>query len=551
MKAGGAGGARPHVPVPPAASGGEVPLQSAIGVAICKASECFLRALFDGCSAFEDFLEAAMIEELQIRIAPPPPEIRVIAPGLSNIAAYSGLVRWQPLRCGVCPCPEDAEPDAAWAEYEVTARLVTTGRTYHAKEIFEYAFHGTRLRAVTVWPEWDHLIDVVDEAEMGAQLRAFQTFYESRGSREAGSEPGALLPQLPPQVPPDSVVAPPSNSPSRGDRSPPRGSGNRDAALPPPLAGSPPRTPGSAQRLDGAGAEARAAQCGLQQYGAPCEHNNWRTSRAKRGWIMLRCLNCDLLWKVAKGRPSTPGVPRRGALPRIGFCDSFRRQGGCSLGDECPRLHIQASAAVRARGGYRLPAAPGGQPDTAEHAGAGAERSVPPELLPGGPPSPPGHGAQLAVRAPPPPPTAPRSVAEECGRALPLLDKILAMLAAVETIAAESRSGKRQRDTGPSAPEEVVAARFRRIAAMRSFYPLYRQVDEVGDPRGTRLKLKLYGLYKQACLGDAPAQPPNPDAPADVCAKWAAWRQHNGKKKVDAMREYIDTAADTFPPGVS
>ena len=50
--------------------------------------------------------------------------------------------------------------------------------------------------------------------------------------------------------------------------------------------------------------------------------------------------------------------------------------------------------------------------------------------------------------------------------------------------------------------------------------------------------LKLYGLYKQATLGDCNISSP---WPWDVvgCAKWNAWSARKGKSKEDAGKLYI------------
>ncbi len=51
--------------------------------------------------------------------------------------------------------------------------------------------------------------------------------------------------------------------------------------------------------------------------------------------------------------------------------------------------------------------------------------------------------------------------------------------------------------------------------------------------------LKLYGLYKQATVGDnADAKPGFGDMIAR--AKWDAWTGFTGTPKEDAMRQYVD-----------
>lgn len=50
--------------------------------------------------------------------------------------------------------------------------------------------------------------------------------------------------------------------------------------------------------------------------------------------------------------------------------------------------------------------------------------------------------------------------------------------------------------------------------------------------------VKLYGLYKQATVGDNTT--PRPwSFQFYACAKWDEWTSHAGKNKEDAMSEYI------------
>eukprot|EP01065_Artemidia_motanka_P036142 TRINITY_DN44044_c0_g1_i1.p1 TRINITY_DN44044_c0_g1~~TRINITY_DN44044_c0_g1_i1.p1 ORF type:complete len:534 (+),score=129.09 TRINITY_DN44044_c0_g1_i1:64-1602(+) len=495
--------------------GGEVPLTSPIGESICRASEFFIRSLYEGMHTFEAFLRAAMTENVNIRIKPPPLEMRKAAPRLGIIAAYSGLVRWQPLRCGIVPPAEGKEPDKAWAEYDVTARLVSTGRSYDAKEVFVYTFVGPRLFCVAVYPEWERLVELIDEAETGAQLRIFQSFYS-----EARSGPG-------PTPAPGWPGSLPRGSSQRGSSA----AAGRRSLLPP---------------LTNAGQ-------GLAQYGAPCPHNNWQNKRAKRGWIMLLCKDCGRQWKVGKGRPAeledveepaAQGMCRDAKepkkrcpfLPYVMFCDDFRRQGGCPLGHMCSFLHIVASDAVMMRGGYPrrdVPPEEGSEEPVCE--GAAALRDA---------------AGVAIVRVGEDDLTKQRSgaslgLAPAIAQA-PLLANIQEMIAAVEREQEKLRlQGGCWPATADVSPEEL-RARFRRIAAMRSFYPLYR--TDRADPQGTRVKLRLYGWFKQATVGDAPADGPPAEAPADARAKWAAWNQHRGKTQIEAMHQYIEAAAETFPP---
>ncbi len=60
---------------------------------------------------------------------------------------------------------------------------------------------------------------------------------------------------------------------------------------------------------------------------------------------------------------------------------------------------------------------------------------------------------------------------------------------------------------------------------------------------GNDMLLKLYSLYKQATLGDAPAD--GPANPFDFIgkAKHDSWTNLNGLSAADAMQQYIDTVA--------
>ncbi len=51
--------------------------------------------------------------------------------------------------------------------------------------------------------------------------------------------------------------------------------------------------------------------------------------------------------------------------------------------------------------------------------------------------------------------------------------------------------------------------------------------------------LELYGLYKQAILGDVSGNRPG-GFDFKGRAKWDAWRQHQGLSHEEAMRRYVD-----------
>lgn len=54
-----------------------------------------------------------------------------------------------------------------------------------------------------------------------------------------------------------------------------------------------------------------------------------------------------------------------------------------------------------------------------------------------------------------------------------------------------------------------------------------------------RTKLKLYGLYKQATVGDCNTSRPGMFASMKDKYKWDAWKERKGMSKDDAKREYI------------
>lgn len=62
-------------------------------------------------------------------------------------------------------------------------------------------------------------------------------------------------------------------------------------------------------------------------------------------------------------------------------------------------------------------------------------------------------------------------------------------------------------------------------------------------------KLKLYGLYKQATIGDCNIQKPGI---LDLVgrAKWDAWNELKGKSKEDAKKEYVELVLKFIPDNV-
>ena len=78
-----------------------------------------------------------------------------------------------------------------------------------------------------------------------------------------------------------------------------------------------------------------------------------------------------------------------------------------------------------------------------------------------------------------------------------------------------------------------------RRAARRSPRPpgRARRTLEFSKEPPTEAKLKMYGLFKQANMGDNTAS--SPWLPGEAKMKWAAWEACKGKTKEEAMTEYI------------
>lgn len=60
--------------------------------------------------------------------------------------------------------------------------------------------------------------------------------------------------------------------------------------------------------------------------------------------------------------------------------------------------------------------------------------------------------------------------------------------------------------------------------------------SEASAGLATTAKLALYGAYKQAVAGDAPAERPRG---MEAGAKWDAWKPHSGARCSEAMRRYL------------
>lgn len=67
---------------------------------------------------------------------------------------------------------------------------------------------------------------------------------------------------------------------------------------------------------------------GVVSISRPCDHNDWDKVRDKRGWVVLRCRECDVQWRL---RPEKVAAGR---------CDAFATDDGCRVHGLCPLLHV-------------------------------------------------------------------------------------------------------------------------------------------------------------------------------------------------------------------
>ena len=72
-----------------------------------------------------------------------------------------------------------------------------------------------------------------------------------------------------------------------------------------------------------------------------------------------------------------------------------------------------------------------------------------------------------------------------------------------------------------------------------------KHVKELSDEK----KLKLYGLYKQATIGDINIEEPGL-LNFKAKAKWKAWNEVKGKNKEDAKREYVELVLPLLPENI-
>ena len=69
-----------------------------------------------------------------------------------------------------------------------------------------------------------------------------------------------------------------------------------------------------------------------------------------------------------------------------------------------------------------------------------------------------------------------------------------------------------------------------------------KHVKELSDEK----KLKLYGLYKQATMGDINIEKPGM-LDFKGKAKWNAWNEEKGKDKEVAKKEYVEFVLPLLP----
>ena len=72
-----------------------------------------------------------------------------------------------------------------------------------------------------------------------------------------------------------------------------------------------------------------------------------------------------------------------------------------------------------------------------------------------------------------------------------------------------------------------------------------KHVKKLSDDK----KLKLYGLYKQAIIGDINIEKPG-SLDFKGQAKWNAWNEQKGKEKEVAKREYVEFVLTLLPEDI-
>lgn len=69
----------------------------------------------------------------------------------------------------------------------------------------------------------------------------------------------------------------------------------------------------------------------------------------------------------------------------------------------------------------------------------------------------------------------------------------------------------------------------------------YVRTQQPPRPFTTNEKLNMYGLYKQATVGDAPQDPPGFWEGFETHAKWKVWSAYRGRSGDECKEAYIDS----------
>lgn len=73
----------------------------------------------------------------------------------------------------------------------------------------------------------------------------------------------------------------------------------------------------------------------------------------------------------------------------------------------------------------------------------------------------------------------------------------------------------------------------------QQFQQAVEDSKELTDKPSNETLLQLYGLYKQATVGDINVEPPGNPFDFVTKAKYEAWQGLKGRTKEEAMREYV------------
>ncbi len=80
----------------------------------------------------------------------------------------------------------------------------------------------------------------------------------------------------------------------------------------------------------------------------------------------------------------------------------------------------------------------------------------------------------------------------------------------------------------------------------KHFEEVSEKIKVYGKDLDNNGKLKLYGLYKQATVGDNNTSQPWA-VQMEARAKWEAWTANKGMSKEKAKEEYVKFALEHFP----